>query len=224
MAGHPADAKLVCLHEERWEQLTHDREQTRELLDEIRGVQRDIHNRLFKDNGKLSIQTSLVQGDARMGRIEEQYANLNMVMATMRKQLEEYQHGVGAVAVNEVELEQQIAAILEIQLKRAKKVVGADKGEDSGEAPSWLGKLSWGDFKLTGASALLGTLVISLFAGVAVLVTVNFKVLRNQDILRREFDAAALQRSSNEEHAIVRDVKATARGQQVIAGVENLQP
>lgn len=104
MTSVDVTGKTVCLHEDRWVQLQSDLAEDREML-------RDMHRRMFKDNGTTSIQTSLVQGANRMQRIEEQYGNLRIQLAAITEQLTKYQNGTAAVAVNEIELEQKVGTM-----------------------------------------------------------------------------------------------------------------
>ena len=69
MSEHP----MVCLHEDRWQALM-------KQLSEMTAKVDRMHDRLFVDNGKPSMQTSLIQGDARFARIETHLAGLAQSM------------------------------------------------------------------------------------------------------------------------------------------------
>jgi len=64
---------VVCLHEDRWQALMR---QLTEMTDKVDRM----HDRLFVDNGKPSIQTALIQGDSRFMRIEAHLATMASTM------------------------------------------------------------------------------------------------------------------------------------------------
>lgn len=103
----------VCLHEDLFAELRRGKEEDRRLLGEI-------HARMYKDNGKPSIQSALINGETRMLRIEDRLGDIERSLDAhtgslnaLAAQLTQYQHATGASAASEEELENKVLHALE---------------------------------------------------------------------------------------------------------------